>query len=513
MLLALMMACDPLGPGPFDPDAPSPQGSGLLAVEPTRLEFGDFDCLEDAPQIKSFTVINRGGGELVVAGLNLIVGSEAFTTDAPALLRVEPGERFTVNVRFDPISDGPHEAQLVPNGAVQIQLEGEAHAPRARLLSEALDLGATRVGCFGTAETLLLNEGSLPMSIDGVTLNGSSAFTLLTPLPAELDPGEQAPVRLRFTPLDGGEHQASLSFTTNDPADATTSLSLSGLGVPGGRVVESFPYEPIVAADLLFVVDASASFDAQLASAQADAAQLFAALDLRGVDWHVAITNPATDCNSSVSPYLSTATFSRYSAEQAGSAFAVGLDPLSTSFEPTLLEHAAAVLERTGPLECLDGFLRPGAQLHVVVVTGRADRSPNEPEEYVESMRRRVSRADHLVVSAVSGDGNACADGGAARDAAMMTGGLLLDPCALSWPTIYESLAEVAVDNTASQATFVLAETPVPDTIVVRHDSAVLTAWTYDASSNSLVIEGSQNGLSPGDPLEIEYLEAIACEG
>lgn len=147
------------------------------------------------------------------------------------------------------------------------------------------------------------------------------------------------------------------------------------------------------------------------------------------------------------------------------------------------------------------------------MVTGRADRSPNEPEEYVESMRRRVSRADHLVVSAVSGDGNACADGGAARDAAMMTGGLLLDPCALSWPTIYESLAEVAVDNTASQATFVLAETPVPDTIVVRHDSAVLTAWTYDASSNSLVIEGSQNGLSPGDPLEIEYLEAIACEG
>lgn len=508
-----MLGCDPLGPGPYDPDAPSPQSSGLLVVEPTRLDFGAFDCLEDAPRTGTLLVTNRGGGELVVAGLNLIVGSDAFSADAPALLRLEPGDSYAVDVQFAPISDGIHEAQLVPNGAVRVELLGQAMAPRARLLDEALDLGATRVGCASEGDTLLLNDGSLPLRIDGAALAGSSAFGLIDPLPAVLEPGEDFPIRLRFTPLDGGSQEASLSFATNDPAAPTTALRVGGLGVPGGRVVESFDFAPVVQADLLFVVDASAALNDALTAAREDSARLFAALDAGDVDWHVAVTNPATDCNSTDAPFLDAGMFSRYTAEQAGEALAEGLNLAPGSFEPTLLQQAAAVLERTGELECLDGFLRADAQLHVVLLAGRPDSSPNTPETYVERMRARVASDSHLVVSAIAGDGETCADGGAIHDAAAMTGGLVLDPCAMAWSAIYEAIAMTAISSGDGQATYTLAETPVPDTLVVRHGTTTLQAWRYDADTNSVVIDGEQEGLVPGDPIEIEYLEAIACEG
>jgi hypothetical protein len=98
-MLCLFAACEPFGPGDGDPAGPPPR-EGRLVVLPAEVDFGSLSVLQDGTGSRTLRARNSGEQTLVVAGLDRIVGEEAvFTTDAPALVKLEEGEVLDIQDR------------------------------------------------------------------------------------------------------------------------------------------------------------------------------------------------------------------------------------------------------------------------------------------------------------------------------------------------------------------------------------------------------------------------------
>lgn len=504
--LLLLLACEPIGPGSGLPDNDrSDAGDGQLSVDRTRIEFADLSAL-DGPVQQTLRVRNTGDADLVVSGLAWVVGSDAFTTDAPALLDLAPGASTDVTVTFEPTTDGVFDAVLFPNGAVQISLTGDATAPVLRLLSEETDLGSVPVGCEATAQVVLLNDGREDLEIASAALSGGEGYLLTGDVPAKLAPGEHATLHASFEPLVGGAQDALLTVASSDPSGPSAGLSLTALAVPGEQVQQAEPYVPGPPVDVLFVVDATSS--QALWAAQEATEDLFTRLDELEADWHVTAANGVAACHSTYDPYLDG---DIYSPASAGPALAYGLTP-SSSGTAALLELAVTLVERTGSADCLAGFRRDDAPLHVVLVSDRADTSPLSAEDYVSDLASKLRDPDDLIISAIAGDGDACPDGGRSRDAAGLTGGLAVDVCTASWATTMAELAELSVASAQADWTVELDLPAVVETLELHHDGRALTAWSYDPSENAVTVDGVAEELQLGATVDITYLSAQDCE-
>ena len=506
MSLLVLLACEPIGPGTGLPDNDrTDAGEGQLSIERTRVDFGVLSVLADEPATQTLEVRNAGDAELVVAGLGWIVGDEVFESDAEALVELGPGEAAQVELTFSPATDGLFEAVLFPNGSVQITLTGQATAPVLRVLADVPDLGSVAVGCRVEADVVLLNDGSEDLQLGEAELVGGEGFLLEGELPPTLSPGEHGRVDAVFAPLEGGAQEALLTVPSNDPASPSSVLALTALAVPGERVQVTTPYIPGPPVDVLFVVDSTAT--TELAAAQGAAQVLFDRLDELEADWNVSVANGVAACHSTYDPYLSG---DIYSPETAGPALAYGLTPQSDG-TAALLELADGLLERTEDGDCLAGFLRDDAPLHLVLVTDRAEASPLPTEDYLSSLGDKLGDADRLIISAITGDGDACTDGGQARDAAGLTGGLDVDVCGADWTTTLAELADLSVAGAQAELTIALELPAVPETLEVTSGGRLLTAWSYDAESRTLTLDGVTEELQLGAEIDITYLSAQDC--
>ncbi len=508
MLWIFLLACDPIEPGTGLSAPPgSEPGPGRLAVDRATLDFGTISVLEDGAASRQLQVRNTGESALVIAGLHWTVGDEeAFTSDAPALLTLEPGASSTFTVTFQPPTEGHFEAMLFPNGEIAVPLTGRATAPVARLLPETQDLGALAVGCEESSSLVLLNDGSEALEIDDLQVVGSEAFELQGELPERLGPGEQATLELVFSPLTGGPLESSVSLRSNDPAASTTGLTFEGLGVPGETVTQVEIWSPTTQADVLFVVDSGASMASHLTLAQDSTGLYLESLGAGGVQWQVSVANGEQDCHATYDPYLSSEV---YSSGTAGPALGYGLNP-SGAGTSALLELALSVLERTDEGECMAGFLRPDAQLHVVLVTDEAESSPHEALDYLTALRAMVSADEDLVVSAVVGDGEGCTHGGEALIAASLSGGDQHDLCDQDWDGFFASLAALSVERSRGASLIELEAPAVEQTLQLTSAGRTLTAWTVE--DGQVLLDGAADGLELGDPVELHYTAAQTCE-
>lgn len=513
MLLLALVGCEPLGPAQPGPEGPVDAGVPLRA-EPSALDFGvvEVESAEDTWE-QSFTLTNRTGEALQVEGLTRVWGGDGrFSSAAPPVVELEPGESVEVPVRFTPGTDGAWEAFIAPSSQFELELRGEAAAPVARLIASSAGAEPVWVGCSGALDAALLNDGSRTLRLHTLELSGSADFTLLSELPADLEPGGLVPLRVGFTPQLPGPQSISLTLTSDDPAAPERSLTLDALGVPGSGVTEEHTYSPTVRVDWILAVDSGPAMAAELGAAQADVLTLLEAQDRAEVDWQITVVTGQTDCHATVDPFLYPEVFGTYDATRVAPALAYALNPEGSGTR-ALLDLALATVERTDPGDCLEGLLRPGAMLHVVLLTNGAESSDTPVAEALADLEARQSGEPGLRVSSVTGQGGACTDGGAAVDAAQATGGATLDLCTQSWEQIWEALAQVPADAAGGTYSWTLAETPVLSTLTLRSGERTLTRWSYDATTNRVSVDGDAEDLAPGDPLSASYLQALACEG
>lgn len=507
-----VLGCEPFGPAQPGPGSPGETGPALRA-EPEVLDFGTVDVAAAADRwTLSFTLRNELGEAQTVEGLGRIWGGEArFTSAAPPLLELGVGESVEIPVVFTPGTEGVWEAFIAPSSLIQVELRGAGAAPVARLVASATAADPVWVGCAGVLDAALLNDGSRPLSVHSLALSGSSDFTLLSTAPEVLDPGELLPIRVQFTPTVAGPQSVQVVLQSDDPAAPTRELALDALGVPGAGVTEDLSYTPTVRADWLFVVDTAPAMSDTLDLAQTEVLGLLEGLDAAAVDWQIAVVTDPSACYATADPYLYPGVFGRYDPERVAPALAVALNP-SAAGTPALLDLALASVERTDRGDCLEGLLRAGAQLHVVLVSNRAEASSTATAAALAGLAERLSQPELLRVSAVTGQGGSCTAGGAAVEAARASGGAVLDLCGGGWDAHFAALVEVSAEAAGGAFSWTLEQVPVPSTLALRAGGRTLTRWSWDAASNTVTVDGDAEDLEPGDPITASYTAAQACE-
>jgi len=466
--------------------------------------------LEDGSASTTFTVHNVGSADIQVIGLDHVAGDhEVFSTDAPAIIELAPSEQFEVEVTFTPDTSRAYDAQIFPSGLATLQLEGVGTAPVLYLSPSELDLGAVPLGCSTVSTLQVLNAGDEDLDVWGVGLTSSGDFGLGESSPVTLAPGHSQALDLSFTPSFGGPQSTVLQVSSNDPLAPVSSLELSALGYEGSAVRETFSYDPTAEADLMLVVDSSSTVGSRLREALPFTQGFLEGLDAVGVLWQVALVSPDLDCMGGAAPWLSWENGAASAADVLNSEL-----PRQGFGTSQLLELAATSLERTDSGDCLEGFVRPGAQLHAVLIGDREERSPESAADYVQAMQERMSDPDDLVVSAIMGEGSdgGCQDLGQADDAVAATGGVQRDLCGTgSWEGHFDALTQVSSTLTSPVDTYQLAEDAVLSTLEVYSDGRTLTAWTYEEASRTLLVDGAAEDLEPGAEIAVHYVQATIC--
>ena len=504
-MLLLLLACDPFGPITVtpdpNPDRPSP---GVIEANLSAVDFGERSVLLDGPT--SRTLILENVGELErAAPLVWLVSDPAIFLDAPTLLELSPGERIDLELVFDPSTEAESNAALAwPDGS--LSLSGSSTAPVARMLPSRQDFGAVPVGCRDQSSVALLNDGSETLLVDTLEVEGGEDFNLASLPSFTINPGNQASFELEFAPMSGGQRGTTLVLRSNDPSAESTAITFTAVGVDGIPVQEEFSYLPGASVDLLFVVDSGPDTANDLLAAQAWTESLFERLNIGQVDWHATVVNGESDCHSTYDAYLSSET---YTPATAGPALALGLNPAGAG-TPALLELASEALERSDPGECLAGFLRPEAHLHVVTISARSEASSGSSGAWLSTLGS-LTPSGQLVVSAVAGDGS-CPSSPKLQDLSAATQGEYLDICTGDWDTFFAALAQVSVERSKPEMPLALDHLPVPETIEVYSGTKRLSAWTWDPVLELLSVNGAAEDLEIGAELRVSYTAAQDCD-
>jgi hypothetical protein len=244
ILISALTACEPFGPGAGDTDTIDDLGEGHLTIEVTSIVFDDLSVLHDPTAETSIIVRNSGLGELKVAGMDRVIGSDvAFSTDAPALMIIPAGETEEVVVSFHPQTSGLFEGLLFPNAQVSIDLSGIGTAPIAKLNPTEPAFSDLAVGCDETLMISLANQGDEPLVIGDVYVEGSASFSVTDVTQDSLEPDETTDLYVRYAPIDGGINAATLLVQTNDPLTPTSTATLIAVGYKGGLVEQSEVYD------------------------------------------------------------------------------------------------------------------------------------------------------------------------------------------------------------------------------------------------------------------------------
>ncbi len=494
-----------------------------LVVSPARLDFGTLSVLDDVYATDTFTVTNAGTETVAVHGHDepvLLEGPEGEAADDAVFLvagdpvfELRPGESRSLLVTFRPTTEASWTAELRVNYGIEVlTLAGSGTAPVAAL--DGPD-GAWSVpfACEDSRAFTLSNAGSEPLHVEDAWIVGDEGFSVADGLVgAEVAPGGTVTGGVRFAPawsvLDAGLAEADLYVQTDDPRWPVASAPLSALAYAGSTVEDDFTYAPGLDADVVFAVDTAGVMDAYLDRARGALDDFVDALDAGNVDLHAAVLTGAGPCPPAGWTGSDAARDARIEALEAG------LDGDPGAWDDALLGLAAAGLAEDRPGGCMEGFLREGAQLHVVVIAGGPDGSGEDPEAALAALRAAAPDASGVVVSAIiATDDGACGGvsyGEGYADAAVLSGGVVGDLCASDWEASFADLAAVSVLAARGGLAHPLDFEPLVDSITVRVDGATWTDWTWDAEANAVVFDDAAPPAA-GSTVEIRYVQAVEC--
>jgi hypothetical protein len=412
------------------------QGRGAvpdILVDPPALEFGHLRSGE--AQVLSFSIQNIGASTLNVADVALGSGL-AFTVLGPELeLDLEPGEQAPIDVAFAPLGPDAQFGRVLVRSddpdspEVPVDLVGYGAFPELAITPASYTFADSVVPCGDDVVLTLENVGQDTLVIDdfGYRSGGQlilEADALRAELPLSLEPGETRPVTVVYTATTAASDTGVLTVMSNDPRGDVTA-DQSGEGVWVAEAIESFTEAPPPVVDVMLVIDQSSSMeDENTADVEAGIPDL---LDqLRGLaDWRLLEVTTFDACGRGGVIGPSTA-----NAEQTltDNAF-----PGGHELDEQLLELAAKALGQTGPGQCNEGFLRPGALLHVIAISDEPEQSSLPWDRWLDLYATYTGDPSRVVVSAVVDQSGCGAGADGYLQAVGATGGSLLDICGDTW--------------------------------------------------------------------------------
>jgi hypothetical protein len=219
-------------------------------VTTATLDFGSVAV----GQTKDLTLAvgNSGNNNLTVSALT--VNGSAFRVTSPSTpFTVAAGAPAkAVTVRFTPAAVGAVSGTIAiasndpvrPTVSVPISGTGATStttAPSISVTPTSLAYGSVTVGQTKDMTVTVANTGNAGLAVSAMTLSGAG-FTLVGPTaPLAVAAGASMVVTVRFAPAAAGVVGGTLTIASNDPAKASTTVSLTGTGITGAPVINVSP--------------------------------------------------------------------------------------------------------------------------------------------------------------------------------------------------------------------------------------------------------------------------------
>ncbi len=187
----------------------------------------------------SFTVANRGSAAGALQSVT-IAGAGFQVSGSPAPVQLSSGQTASFNVVFTPQAAGGSQGTLslaINGSVVTFALSGTGTAPsftagytlpdgNARALANGTTISfpAADINTNTTATVTILNQGTGPGTVNGVTITGNGFRASGLPLfPAVVGVGQSVTFAIVFAPTQGG------SFSGTFRIDLSGGLSISGV--------------------------------------------------------------------------------------------------------------------------------------------------------------------------------------------------------------------------------------------------------------------------------------------
>ena len=216
----------------------SPSGNtnhtGSLQLNPGSVSFGRVGLGKQSTQI--FSVTNPNQSTVTITKLN--VSNPQFAVASTALpLSLPSGQAANISVSVKPTAAGNMSGTLSvgvdsATAPMVLNLSATGVSPQQQisLSSPTVDFGTVSVGTLGTQSLVITNAGAADLTVSVVALTGSEFSLGGIATPKIISSGQTAALTLTFIPTAAGSASGSLAITSNDPANPTVNLPLTGNG-------------------------------------------------------------------------------------------------------------------------------------------------------------------------------------------------------------------------------------------------------------------------------------------
>jgi hypothetical protein len=253
---SITVSLDNDGDDLYDMNDPDCQPAApMISVSPTSKDYGNVQVGNSSSQV--FTISNGGTADLVVSAMNLsdTVNFSLDTTAAgdpnacgSATPTIAASDNCTVSVAFSPtlVAAFSETFSIASNDAgnptLNVSLGGTGVAvptPTISVSPTSIDYGQVVVGSSSSRVVTVFNTGSGNLIVSGMTLSDTVNFSLDTgggtnpcgSATPTITGGDNCTVSVAFSPPALASFGETFSIASNDTANPTVIVPLTGIGV------------------------------------------------------------------------------------------------------------------------------------------------------------------------------------------------------------------------------------------------------------------------------------------
>ena len=217
--------------------SPKVNASVSFQLTPLSLNFGNVTVGKQNSQ--SVTLTNTGNTALTVTQATLSNSQFSYSgVTLPATLAA--GQTISFSVSVTPTTVGTVSGTLTAQASnapapVAINLSANAISPQPQisLSSSSIDFGAVSIGSQASSNLTVSNTGGADLTLSVLTQTGSEFSVSGITTPKTVPAGQSVMLVSTFRPTTAGAATGSLTITSNDPANQTSNVALTGSGSTG----------------------------------------------------------------------------------------------------------------------------------------------------------------------------------------------------------------------------------------------------------------------------------------